>query len=934
MAEERAGLAKTVAGFATEDALADLRGDVRDLAAHLEARLRPETDGASNAMDPREKAEPTGDPLLQEIATQLRSVGADVTSLKQAAGVVPTGFADLALTLETRIAALAGTLPPPSDAGADAPHPDGIATGAEDGEALRTLGRDFETLRQRWQGAPHPAPVDLLAGFAALGETLTEVLERLGSAPHESVLPPGDAPPRPVPVGALQALRHDLSAMRQRCEASDPGASAALEGAVMALGPRLVEVLEGHLAVAGVTLPQPGTERNTAVQAAHGDAGPQGAAMGPALPAGMRAAFDALGQRLERFLETRLPGAEVQRDGLAAPDPGLSEALSLLPGIAAQVQANAGDLAALTSGPGAVSSQDWAALRQELSDLAAAARQSHTDSAKATEPGAAALDAPVETLLAEVGAALANPSAFTDRAARIQSLASDLAAEARTMGPRPGAFSADLTALGDRVSETVTQGLAALEARLADGSSPGDGDIPATTQDAPAGETSVAPDTALREMVERSVAEIQHALANPAAALSAESHRDLAARLDRLAEDVAARDRSQAILAALDHLAQRGAEAPAPGHGAGAVDALLRASVDPVEALSRDLARAQDVSAERAELQRDLVLRVLSQAGEIQGETRAIRDALQARAEGSDPATAMLTAKLDTLGERVDAIADLSTALQQNAGGPEAAPPQAAVLERLAALRGEARRQGDYLERLEAKLPPSDDAPFAARLDALETQLASMPERVCAALADQAAAMGGVGAPFAPAAEFDALKTALTQAAEERAALDRRVAMLSERVETLAGSHSRGAAAEREGVAKLSVALQTVLRRLDTQVDALETTAARAASGEGQDPRLAGLEQAIEDLRADFAARRRPTEASEDQRKGLATLSVALQHMLRRIDTQVLRLEEEVPKVAGLAELRHDLRHLVAEVLAEAKRDMMDAPAPTSAKNA
>jgi hypothetical protein len=211
---------------------------------------------------------------------------------------------------------------------------------------------------------------------------------------------------------------------------------------------------------------------------------------------------------------------------------------------------------------------------------------------------------------------------------------------------------------------------------------------------------------------------------------------------------------------------------------------------------------------------------------------------------------------------------------------------------------------------------------------ALQTMLSRMDAEITRLVEAQTAAPATAPAEADPAVleRLDALTSAVAALGEPRAAdaepLDDLVAQLraiAERPVANIDLH-----AEREGLSRLSTALQTMLSRMDAEITRLveaQTAAPAATAGPAQaDPailhRLDALSEVVALLAQGRAVERDETEALVTrlreiaerpvanidlvvEREGLTRLSAALQTMLSRMDAEITRLVEAAEGDAG-----------------------------------
>ncbi|MEM1264648.1 MAG: hypothetical protein AAGI50_01380 [Pseudomonadota bacterium] len=369
------------------------------------------------------------------------------------------------------------------------------------------------------------------------------------------------------------------------------------------------------------------------------------------------------------------------------------------------------------------------------------------------------------------------------------------------------------------------------------------------------------------------------------------------------------------------------------------------------EAVETALRRLRDQDRDRQDTVREACFRLLSELGSFRGETKL---ALEELSKAGRPSRDATDTRLDDLSRQIEPIAETCDELLAHT--VEALAPlaslsdkvastaadgqvwQTSVLDRLAALRGEGRRNGDLLERLLAKPTEGTDGaqgleaalktaldPVLDRLQRLESTAADLGPK----LQDIANEVADLRATEQNAPVLSALQSLRDDiSSQETSSSSETLARLEMSIEHLKQREGASLEAERQGIGRLSVAMQGVLRRFDAQVSQIESNPDGSA--------LSGIEDrldAIEAKLSSHAGSRSPVILPPEEREGLSRLSSALQHVLRRFDQQVVALEERSHALSSAAkpdtELTYDLRMMLAEFLAQAQRDV----APRSVSN-
>ncbi|MEM9428753.1 MAG: hypothetical protein AAGA32_04560 [Pseudomonadota bacterium] len=362
------------------------------------------------------------------------------------------------------------------------------------------------------------------------------------------------------------------------------------------------------------------------------------------------------------------------------------------------------------------------------------------------------------------------------------------------------------------------------------------------------------------------------------------------------------------------------------------------------EAVDTALRRLRDQDRDRQDTVREACFRLLSDLGSFRGETklaleelskagRPSRDAVDTRLDGLSRQIEPIAETCDELlAHTVEALAPLASLSDKVASAQaDGQAWQASVLDRLAALRGEGRRNGDLLERLLTKPTKDNDGAFGLdvaikaaidpvvdRLQRLETATADLGPK----LQDVANAVADLRATEQNTSVVSALNSLRDEiSSQEIPSSSENLARLQASIDLLTHREGVSLEAERQGIGRLSVAMQGVLRRFDTQVSRIE----RNPDGDS----LQGIEHrldAIEARLSNQANSRSPVTLPPEEREGLSRLSSALQHVLRRFDQQVVALEERSHALSSAAkpdtELKYDLRMMLAEFLAQAQKDV------------
>jgi hypothetical protein len=456
--------------------------------------------------------------------------------------------------------------------------------------------------------------------------------------------------------------------------------------------------------------------------------------------------------------------------------------------------------------------------------------------------------------------------------------------------------------------------------------------------------------------------------------------RDLESRLAALPapEDHAARlDR---IEARLEALAEFGA-API----AGDADRLSRIEAA-LESLAARAAAPSEVDARLERIEAALSgLDGLAVDIRAVGEARGLESALveELRAVAARPVAnidlhaereglSRLSTALQTMLSRMDA--EITRLVDAQTAGPATAPAETdpAVLERLDALSsavaalGEVRgSDAEPLDDLVAQLRAIAERPIAnidfhvereglSRLStALQTMLSRMDAEITRLVDAQTATPATAPAEADPAVleRLDALSSAVAALGEARGAdaepLDDLVAQLraiAERPIANIDFH-----VEREGLSRLSTALQTMLSRMDAEITRLieaqtaSPTASAIAAPTEADPAILDRLDALSEVVA-LLAQGRDVERDETEslvarmreiaerpvanidlvveREGLTRLSAALQTMLSRMDAEITRLVEAAQGDAGgKLDAVADLARRAAEAAEAARPD-------------